>query len=210
MFVLILRFAGCWILREHATRGTATQTLRLHALTMDRAESVLEMTSKGELIGSTQDLDGMINELFNSYQINAPTGALRAAILSGSIARIEDQELKSLLLGWEGLIDDLLEEEINGFQNAAAFTRWLGERASTHGPMSILTKNISGERVEGAPGHVLPPSRHTAGMETLLDDMAFENQILLLHANGQSSHDEAAAFQHILKAAVAKLSVINE
>jgi len=198
------------VLRElETTSDLLDDAIRLHALTMDRAESVLEMTSKGELIGSSQNLDGLINDLFNSYQINAPTGALRAATLSGTIARIQDQELKSLLLGWEGLIDDLLEEQINGFDNAATFTRWLGEAASLHGPSSIMDKNVSGEKVEVRADHSLPPTRHTAGIATLLDDMAFENQILLLHMNGQSSHDEAVAFQEILETAISRLGAAN-
>ena len=197
------------VLRElETTTDLLDDAVRLHALTMDRAEAVLEMTSKGELIGSSRDLDALIDELFNSYQINAPTGALRAATLSGTIARIEDQELKSLLLGWEGRIEDLLEEEINGFENAANFTRWLGEHASLHGPMSLLERNISGERVDEQADHVLPPSRHTAGIATILDDMAFENQILLLHGNGQASHDEAVAFKEILEKAIAKLRTV--
>ena len=199
------------VLRElETTSELLDDAIRLHAFTMARAEAVLEMTSTGELVGPAKDLDGLINDLFNSYQINAPTGALRAATLSGTIARIQDQELKSLLLGWEGLIDDLLEEEVNGFENAATFTRWLGERASLHGPSSILDKNISGEKVDEQASHALPPSRHTAGIETLLDDMAFENQILLLHANGQSSHDEAVAFQAILETAISKLGAIYD
>lgn len=198
------------VLRElETTSDLLDDAIRLHGLTMDKAETVLEMTSKGELVGSAQDLDGLINDLFNSYQINAPTGALRAAILSGAIARIHDQELKSLLLGWEGLIDDLLEEEINGFENAAIFTRWLGEHVSLHGPASILDENVSGEKTGLRANHTLPPSGHTAGVAMLLEDMAFENQILLLHMNGQSSHDEAVAFQEVLDAAISKLIAIN-
>ena len=198
------------VLRElETTSDLLDDAVRLHALTMDRAEAVLEMTSTGELVGSPKDLDALINDLFNSYEINAPTGALRAATLSGTIARLEDQELKSLLLGWEGLIDDLLEEEINGFENAVAFTRWLGERVSMHGPMSFSDKNVSGERVGEPANHALPPSRHTAGIATILNDMEFENQILLLHSNGQSSHDEAVAFREILKTAIARLRALN-
>lgn len=197
------------VLREmETTSELLDDAIRLHALTMDRAESVLEMTSKGELIGTEQDLDSLINDLLNSYQINAPTGALRAAILSGSIARIQNQELKSLLLGWEGLVEDLLEEEINGFENAVIFTRWLGEHVSVHGPLSISDKNVSGKRVDGPSDFTLPPSRHQAGIATLLDSVAFENQILLLHANGQSSRDEAAAFQEILRSVIAELRLI--
>jgi hypothetical protein len=72
-----------------------------------------------------------------------------------------------------------------------------------------LGKNVSGEKVDLRTNRTLPPSRHTAGIETLLDDLMFENQILLLHANGQSSHDEAEAFQAILKTATAKLRAMG-
>ena len=38
-------------------------------------------------------------ELYNSYVINPPTGALQAAILSGAVARLSDDVLRSQLLG---------------------------------------------------------------------------------------------------------------
>jgi hypothetical protein len=84
------------VLRELRTTGELLDdAVRLHRLTQTQAHLVLEMTSLGRPSVPADSLNSFVGSLLNSYIINPPTGALEAATLSGAIARLEDDELKS-------------------------------------------------------------------------------------------------------------------
>jgi hypothetical protein len=181
--------------------------IRLHALSETLALEVLEMTSVGEVTVPPDSLDTLVARLFNSYVINPPIGALQAAIMSGAVARLPDDVLRSQLLGWNSLLEDLLEEEQNGYDGTLVFMQFLAERVSVWGPTSVSGSGISGEIIAETPW-VLPPSRHSEGVATLVDDQAFENHILILLGNARASYDEATAFQTSLHDALGRLNTV--
>lgn len=187
-----------------ATDELLDDAIRLHDISQSLALQVLEMTSAGHLAVPEDSLNSIVAKLFNSYVINPPTGALQAAIMSGAVARLDDEVLKSQLLGWDSLLEDLLEEERSGLEGIRLFLQFLAARASIWGPISRRGITVSGETV-GEGNWALPRTRHAAGVGALINDRAFENQILLLLANARSSYDEATAFRQSLREALARL-----
>lgn len=193
------------VLRElRATDELLDDAIRLHRYSETLAHAVLEMTSAGGSNVPVDSLDTLIVELYNSYVINPPTGALQAAILSGAVARLSDEVLKSQLLGWDSLLEDLLEEERAGLAGAFDFQRFLAQRVSVWGPTNAGGVTISGETV-GERGRNLPPTRHQRGPAALLNDMEFENEILILLAYANASLSEATRFRASLDDVIERL-----
>lgn len=187
------------------TRGLLDDAIRLHALTQTQARIVLEMTSAGEATVPPDSLNTLVISLWRSYIINPPTGALQAAVQSGAVARLEDEELKDRLLGWGGLLEDLLEEEMEGSRNAHDFFReFMASRVSLTELFSAYQQSVSGA-VIASERPDLPTSRHLLDLGPLLDDRDFENQVLVLFAYGQASEDEARAFRDVLVRALTRL-----
>ena len=140
--------------------------------------------------------------------INPPTGALQAATLAGTIARLPDQELKDQLLGWDGLLEDLLEEELTGSENATAFIHdFLARRVSMRGVFAAYRTSVSGD-VVGEARRSLPLSQHSPGVESLVDDMEFENKVLSLLVLAQVSEDEARAFRAVLNDVIERVESV--
>lgn len=188
------------VLRElQTTANLLDDAIRLHRLSQEQALNVLELTSSGAREAVQVDsLDSLLFGLWSSYQINPPTGALEAAVLSGTVARLEDATLRDQLLGWDSLLEDLLEEEDNGFRNATSFLReFLPDRMSMRGPVSAYRESVSGEAV-GERQEDLPATRYPSDLAELLRDRGFENQILLLWAFARASEDEARAFRMVV------------
>jgi len=184
------------VLRElQTTSRLLDDAIRLHARSQDLALEVLGVTSAGHLTISVDSLNYLVLSLWNSYEINPPTGALRAAILSGTIGRLDDVELKDQLLGWDGLLADLLEEEVSGRSYAEAFMHdYLPTSAALRDMWSGMRTSVSGEAAGGI-RRVLPPTRHSPGLESLVNDPQFENRVLGLLVHAQASEDEAQAFR---------------
>ena len=182
--------------------------VRLHGLTQETAIAVLEMTEAGRVTVSTDSLAVLVASLWNSYRINAPTGALEAATMAGTIARLEDEVLKDLLLGWDGLIEDLLEEEVDGGANAQRFMRELvAARGGAHSIASAYRASVSGE-VVGEQRNDIPGSRHTMDWDALIVDPTFESELLLLLMYAQFSEQEAVAFRDHLTRAIRRLELV--
>jgi len=196
------------VLRElRVTDKLLDDAIRLHQYSERLAHAVLEMTSAGGSSAPVDSLNTLIVELYNSYVINPPTGALQAAILSGAVARLPDEMLKSQLLGWDSLLEDLLEEERAGLAGAFDFQAFLAERVSVWGPTNAGGVTISGETV-GERGRNLPPTRHQRGPAALLNDMEFENEILILLGYATASLSEATSFRASLDDAMARLEAV--
>ena len=80
------------VLRElGTTHSLLDDAIRLHRLSQDQAATLLELTASGDMTLPPDSVSRLTVGLFNSYIINAPTGALQAAIMSGAIARLEDE-----------------------------------------------------------------------------------------------------------------------
>jgi hypothetical protein len=188
------------VLRElQTTAGLLDDAIRLHARSQDLALAVLEVTSAGRLTIPTDSLEYLVLSLWNSYEINPPTGALRAATLSGTIGRLQDEQLKDQLLGWDGRLADLLEEEVSGRENAQVFMHeYLAGQTAMHGVWSGMRASVSGEATSSQARRELPSSLHGPGVESLISDAEFENRILGLLVHGQVSEDEAQAFRLVL------------
>jgi len=184
--------------------------VRLHGVTQDNAITILEMTNVGRATLPIDSLEVLVVSLWNSYVINAPTGALEAATLAGTIARLDDEVLKDLLLGWDGLIEDLLEEEIDGRANSGRFiTDFLTSRGAAHAMASAYRTSISGEVVGGRRGD-LPSSRHEMDWDALIADPEFESEVLLLLLFAQFSQEEAVVFRETLGEAIRRLEAVLE
>ena len=197
------------VLRElHTTAGLLDDAVRLHGITQTNAIAVLEVTATGELSMPVDSLESLVVSLWNSYVINAPTGALEAATLAGSIARLEDEDLKDLLLGWDGLIEDLLEEEVDARENATRFVmEFMKSRGAAYVFASAYRTSVSGEVVGGRRDD-LPSTRHTFDWGPLLASPEFEAEVLLLLLNAQVSQDEARAFRETLADAIQRLEAV--
>lgn len=192
--------------RELRTTGELLEdAIRLHGLTQVQGREVLEMTSSGRLTVPPDSLDKLVISLWRSYIINPPTGALEAAMLAGAIGRLENEDLKDRLLGWHGLLEDLLEEEIDGSRNATSFVReYLSSQLSLQELYSAYGESVSGEMV-GDATPAFPPTRHEAAVESLLDDREFENQVLTVTLYAKASEDEARAFRETLDSVIERL-----
>ena len=197
------------VLRElQTTANLLDDAVRLHRQSQAQALAVLEVTSAGQLTVTADSLESLVVSLWSSYLINPPTGALQAATLAGTIARLPDQELKDQLLGWDGLLEDLLEEEVTGSENATAFLHdFLARRVSMRGIFAAYRVSVSGE-VIGAARRSLPPSRHSPGVESLLNDREFENKVLGLLMLAQVSEDEGRAFRVILSDVIQRVESV--
>lgn len=197
------------VLRElQTTEALLDDAIRLHARSQDLALEVLSVTSAGQLTIPVDSLESLVVSLWNSYEINPPTGALQAAILSGTIARLEDVHLKDQLLGWDGLLADLLEEEISGRAFAEDFMHeFLASRVSMHGVWEGVRRSVSGEAVGGV-RRALPDSRLGPGVESLIEEVEFENRVLGLLVHAQASEDEAQAFKVILSEVIQRVEAL--
>ena len=198
------------VLRElETTSALLDDAIRLHARSQSLALEVLAVTSAGELTIPVDSLNYLVLNLWNSYEINPPTGALQAAILSGAIGRIGDVQLKDHLLGWDGLLADLLEEEISGRSYAEAFMHdYLPTTAALRDMWSGLRTSVSGEAVGGV-RRELPPTQHEPGLESLIRDPEFENRVLGLLVHAQTSEDEAQAFRSTLLEVISRVEILS-
>lgn len=194
------------VLRElRTTSSLLDDAVRLHGLTQEAAIEVLAMTEAGRVTVPVDSLEALVVTLWNSYVINAPTGALEAATMAGTVARLEDETLKDLLLGWDSLIEDLLEEELDGRDNALRFIRdFMGPYGAAHSLATAYRTSVSGEIVGGRRTD-LPGTRHAMDWEVLILDPAFEAELLFLLLFAQFSQEEATAFREALTDAIRRL-----
>lgn len=199
--------------------ATVVKELRTHEILLGEAISAHQKTLvAGATLLRGFSLDSSVegasrspqtfSELMNFYQINAPFGALETAMSSGAIPRMRNTELSSAIANWPIAIDDLLEEQRQGY--ALMFS--LFSEMSELTPMSdvyrakLLAPTIRGTS-EVVDMHIdeLTPSPFQFDSNAVFSSHKIENELLLLMALAQSAVGEATSFEAQLRTLIERL-----
>ena len=85
-----------------------------HRITTEVGFDVLKIFAEDPGRPDAARISDRLNKLMNFYRINAPFGALKTAMASGTLARMENVELATRLASWPTSIEDLEEEQDTG------------------------------------------------------------------------------------------------
>lgn len=193
-------------LRTHET--LLTEAISAHESTLEAGRELLERIASDGSRDSASNTQRVISQLLNFYQINAPFGALETAMLAGAIPRMRNTALSSALANWPVAIDDLLEEQHQGFVLMFSLFSKMSEQTSLAEVYKarLLTPTIRGtdENVDPHIGQI-PQSPFKFNSESVFNKHETENELLLLMILAQSARNEAARFAEQLRTLVERL-----
>ncbi len=112
----------------------------------------------------------------NIWTFNAQNGVLNNAIVSGDILLLKSDSLKNSLFGWEGLANDINEEQERLFSDFPRVLDVLDQHIQNVSSMDYYADKFS-------------PSKFPSDYETLMKDPQFEN-VLAYHTTLLLDHKE--------------------
>ena len=193
-------------LRKHET--LLAEAISAHERTFEAGKELLEITASDRSKDIDSDAQRVITQLINFYQINTPFGALETAMLAGAIPRMRNTDLSSALANWPVAIDDLLEEENQGYVIMFSLLSKLSEQTSMaeiyKSRMIAPTIRGTDETVDSRLGQ-LPQSPFKFNSESVFNKHEIENELLLLMILAQSAQNEATRFAEQLRTLVERM-----
>lgn len=189
-------------------RELLDESIAAHQATITAGREILDyIASKG----TDEPENGVpltLSRLVKFYQINAPFGALETAMLAGAIPRMNDSELATSLANWPIAIEDLQEEQSQGFRIMFDLLAILSERT----PMAaVYGETLSTQTIRGTSEVVDIQTFQPGGSlfefnpESLYEDHEVESALLILLVLAQSAKAEAIIFADMLNTLIDQL-----
>ena len=189
-------------------RELLDESIAAHQETIDAGGEILDyIASKG----TDEPESGVLvtlSRLVSFYQINAPFGALETAMMAGAIPRMSDSELATSLASWPTAIDDLSEEQNQGFRAMFDLLATLSDRM----PMaSVYAEKLRSPTIRGTSevveGQTFRPgsSPFQFSPELLYEDHEVESAVLILLVLAQAARAEATVFADTLDKLIEEL-----
>lgn len=182
-------------------RELLDESIAAHQETIDAGGEILGyIASKGADLPEN-GVQVAISRLVSFYQINAPFGALKTAMSAGAIPRMTDNELATSLASWPTAIEDLSEEQNQGFRSMFDLLDTLTDRM----PMAaVYAEKLRSPTIRGTSavveGQTFQPgsSLFEFRPESMYEDPVVESKILVLLVLAQAARAEATVFADIL------------
>ncbi|MEM8984694.1 MAG: hypothetical protein AAGC71_16910 [Pseudomonadota bacterium] len=189
-------------------RELLDESIAAHQETIDAGEEVLNFIASKGADKPEDEVLIALRRLVSFYQINAPFGALETAMLAGAIPRMTNSELATSLASWPTAIEDLKEEQDQGFRIMFALLDRLTDRM----PMAaVYAEKLRSPTIRGTSEIVqdqtfrLGSSPFDFRPDSLYEDHAVESQILILLVLAQAARAEATVFADTLDQLIAQL-----
>ena len=163
----------------------------------DATYRILKLSNKISDLNEVE-LDSLFAQIVTRPTFNGQLGTLQLLISTGKINLLKNQELKSRLITWPGLIDDVKEEEIYAnfiFDNAIL------EGLSQYAVLPEILENVSARKSLVNESQVMTPYEINhqvmkSQYEKLLSDQYFLNQLISRNINFQISYSESHTLIH--------------
>jgi hypothetical protein len=158
----------------------------------DATYRILKLSNKISDLNE-EELDSLFAQIVTRPTFNGQLGTLQLLISTGKINLLKNQELKSRLITWPGLIDDVKEEEVYAnfiFDNAIL------EGLSQYAVLPEILENVSARKSLVNESTVMTPYEINhqvmkSQYEKLLSDQYFLNQLISRNINFQISYSES-------------------
>ena len=179
------------------------EAITAHRKTVEYGYELLGLLAAEPDPGDAARITELLDELQDSYRINAPFGSLNTSISSGTIARMQNVELASGLASWPTAIEDLMEEEeTSGVVLVVDLYAMLGQLVSLN---HVYDRRLSNPGVRGTGEIVaevaigdLPGASAPRDYSNLYGNTVFANNLMNVMVWAQSSQGEATlADQHL-------------
>ena len=182
-------------------RELLDESIAAHQVTITAGRELLDYIASEGTYEPKNGVTVTLSRLVRFYQINAPFGALETAMLAGAIPRMRDSELATSLANWPIAIEDLQEEQTEGFRVMFDLLSTLSERT----PMAaVYGETLSRQTIRGT-SEVVNVQTFEPGdslfkfnPESMHQDHEVESALLVLLVLAQSALAEATIFADML------------
>ena len=173
------------------------EAITAHERTSVAVTELLNYISSEGTMETTADVPVVLGRLLNFYEINAPFGALETAISAGAVPRMLNTQLATDLASWPVSIEDLLEEQNQGYQQ---MFRLLASLSDVTSLADVYKNKLSAPSIRGT-GEIgdvkardLSASRFNFNVKAVIENHQIENELLLLMILALSAQAEADSF----------------